>query len=80
MRELEHAQKETLLERLSGLGAPGLPADMVSGLPVGLEARLLKKLARHRRSPRFVWEPLFLIILGALLGWDLARMIGYLFL
>jgi hypothetical protein len=78
MNELGHTHRETLLERLSRLGPPGLPADMTSGMPLGLEARLLKELGRHRRSPRFRWEPLFLAFLCALLGWDLARIIGYL--
>lgn len=74
MSELGHARRETLLERLSRLRAPGLPADMAPGL----EARLLKELGRHRRPSRFRWEPLFLAILAVFLGWDLARMIGYL--
>ena len=79
MNELGHTHREMLTERLSRLGPPGLPADMASGMPLGLEARLLKELGRHRRPPRFRWEPLFLTLLFALLGWDLARIIGYLF-
>lgn len=78
MNELGHAHRETLTERLSRLGPPGLPADMASSMPLGLEARLLKELGRHRRPLGFRWEPLFLAILAAFLGWDLARMIGYL--
>jgi hypothetical protein len=73
-----------LLDRLSALRAPGLPAD----LDANLEARLLERLRRHHPRSAVVrfalatlarrWEPFFFVALAVLLGWDLLRVIGYL--
>jgi hypothetical protein len=75
----------SLLDRLSALRVHDLPADLDSGL----EVRLLERLRRQRpRSAvfRFAlatlarrWEPVFFVALAVLLGWDLLRIIGYLF-
>lgn len=62
-----------LLERLSGLDAPAPPP-----LDPGLEARLLEKLGRRRFSLRFPWDWILLLLLLAVLAWDVVRIISYL--
>lgn len=79
-----NAIDDHLLEQLSALRAPELPADLAAGL----EARFLGRLRQPRPGPavaRFIgkildrrWEPVLVSVLAVLLGWDLLRIIGHL--
>jgi len=81
----ERALDEHLLQQLSHLpsGASAEPGD-------GLEAGLLREMgdrsrplhgpARYwRKALDSRWAPVLILLLLALLGWDLVRIIGYIF-
>jgi hypothetical protein len=76
---------ERLLEELSNLRPFFSPASAAAGI----EEKLLRELRKHRPRPqglaRFCretlgshWEPVLLLLLFALLSWDLLRIIRYL--
>jgi hypothetical protein len=84
-RESERTLEERLLKEISCLSPGAFPADAVDR-----DAGLLREMERRaplRRGPlrqlRAVldsrWAPVLLLLLLALLGWDLARIIAYIF-